>query len=144
MSYPIHEGIPPLGEPTPFPRHRHAPRRRRRRPWLGAAIALVLGLAGGFALGQVVDGDGGGDDEATAAAGHERERGTPSTTAATVPAECVETIRSAQQALALLEQGLKDLRDFDVIALDAAGREMQRLQRSLDQRVRRCAARISG
>lgn len=150
MFDPTDEGSPPLGEPTPLRQHggAHRPRRPRRRPWLGAAIALVIGLGAGFGLGQLVDGDGGRDGgrdaESAAAAGDDRFRPTPATTAPTVPAECVETIRSAQQALALLEKGLEDLRDFDVVALDSAGREMQRLQQRLDRRVRQCAARIAG
>lgn len=137
MSDRTNEEIPPLGEPTP------GRAVSRARPTSRAAIVvvgtLVVGLVAGFTLGHVVaDGHGGNDrDEASPNAAPTLPRST-TTVGLTVPAECQDAMRSAEHALALLDQGFQSLRRFQVGDLDAVLTEMQELRSSLSDRVRDC------
>lgn len=128
------EDVPPLGEPTP----------RRRSPVrnplpLVAVASLVVGLVGGFALGRVVADDDVRDEAADDAGRVPTTLPRPTTTAAiTVPAECQDALRSAEQALGLLDEGFQSLRTFQIGEVEAVLGEMQRLRGVLSDRVREC------
>lgn len=141
MSSAIDHDLPPLGERTPPPaRKPHSGARRNAA--LVAALALVVGLAAGFALGRALD-DGSGDRDASARAGDSRSGTTvPAETEDTLPDECVATMRSAQQTLALLDQGLRDLRSLNLAEVERAAGEVQQLRGTLEQEVRRCLERF--
>ncbi|MDQ4138368.1 MAG: hypothetical protein M3116_05925 [Actinomycetota bacterium] len=101
-----------------------------------AAVALLVGLAGGFAIAVALDDDG----------KTETVRETPGDQVTTVPPpaedplpeECVATMRAAQQTLALLDQGLRDLRNLNLGEVDRAVTDVQRLRTGLERDVRRC------
>ncbi len=140
MSDQIDDDLPPLGEPTPA-----LPRRRRAHdPWrhvpVVALVALGVGLLGGLALGLLLA--GGDDGPAETASGttpvDTSPPSTTTTTLATVPAECLETIRSAEQALVLLDQGVRSLRGLQIADTERALADMERLRRSFAGHARDC------
>lgn len=143
---------PPLGAPTPAraPRTPSGGAWYRRTPAVATA-ALALGLLVGIVVGRAAgDGDGVEDGAAEPAAQvGQTERSTTttevgaSTTAVTLASECVETIRSAEQALGLLNQGLESLRQLDVSDLDEILGDMQRLRDGFGRRLEECLA-LSG
>ena len=136
MSDATDEELPPLGEPTPSGPSPPASRRTRLPVVIAAAVALFVGLAAGFGLATVLDDDGG--SEAVRRPAAETPTTGPPTTADTLPEECVATMRSAQQTLQLLDQGLRDLRNLNLGEVDGAVREVQQLREGLDADVRRC------
>lgn len=143
---PTNEEMPPLGERTPSrPPRRDPPVRRHRPPLVAtvATVALVIGFVAGFALARASDGDG-GERRAADSSPAEANANVARTTVATVTKSCRESVRSAQRALALLDQGLKDLRDLRVTGLEEAGREMQRVRARLDRQVRKCLQSVEG
>lgn len=136
MSGATDEELPPLGERSDH--LSQAPRPARRHVAVAAGLALLVGLAAGFGLGTVLDDDGGGDRATRPEVKSGSNTSTPPTTVETLPEECVATMRSAQQTLALLDQGLRDLRDLNLSEVDRAAREVQQLRGNLDADVRRC------
>ncbi len=138
MSDPTNQPLPPLGEPTPGPAVPSG-RSWRRRTAAIATGTLLVGLVAGFALAQVVAVDDGGED--STGDGFAVQTTLPRTTTTqgiTLPPECRDAIRSAEQAVALLEQGFQSLRTFAVADLDRVLAELQRLQAALSGRVREC------
>lgn len=141
MSDQIDDDLPPLGEPTPArPRRRRVPDSWQQAPVV-ALIALVIGLLVGLALGLLA-GDG-EDGPAKSASGamtpvDTSPPPTTTTTLATVPTECLETIRSAEQALALLDQGARSLRDLRLADTERAVADMERLRRSFARQASGC------
>lgn len=131
-----HEELPPLGTPTTLGPKRTEPARHRRRLAFVAGVALLVGMAAGFAIAMALD-----EEEKTA-----RLRPAPGEQVTTVPPpaedplpeECVATMRAAQKALALLDQGLRDLRNLNLAEVDRAVNDVQRLRTGLDEDVRRC------
>lgn len=142
MSDGTEDGLPPLGTPSPG-RPIEGKVRGRRPGVLAVVAALVVGLVAGFAMGRVGGDDAGGKASTTTTSIASRAATTaPATTEATLSEACVTTIRSAQQALALLDQGLKNLRELRFAEVDAAMQEMQRLRGRLDGRVRECLGSV--
>ncbi|HVL06260.1 MAG TPA: hypothetical protein VM388_09735 [Acidimicrobiales bacterium] len=136
------EALPPLGERTPAPSRRSDP----VTPWYRRVA--VVGLAGlltgvlvGFGLAAAID-----DDPERAAVDPEpvettvAERRT-TTTVPTLPRECADAIRTAEQSLALLDQTFQTARRFNVGELDRMMSELQEVRRSLTDRVRACVER---
>lgn len=145
MTEPNDDRLPPLGEHTPL-RHRPA---HAGRPWYGRAwvpgvagvAGIVLGLLLGLALGSWTDDD---RQEATADPGETVETTLPprtTTTVPTLPRECADAIRSAEQSLALLDEAFQTARRFDVAELDRMLPELQEVRRNLTERVRACIER---
>lgn len=138
MSDRTNPEFPPLGEPTPGPLARSEGRRRWRTALI-AAGALATGLVAGFVVGQAVDdGDSGSDVPAEGVAVETTLPRTTTTQGLTLPPECRDAMRSAEQALGLLEQGFSSLRSFEVGELDRVVGEMQSLRDVLSGRVRQC------
>ena len=139
MSDATDQDLPPLGTPT-----RLAPdsARIRRQLVIAAAVALIVGLAAGFGLATALDGDGGSEALHPPPGDTPAASTVPATTGDSLPEECVATVRSAQQTLELLDQGLRDLRNLNLGGVDTAVNEVQRLRGTLDQEIRRCAERI--
>lgn len=139
-----HDGpLPPLGERTPG---------RGRQPDAGTpwySRAPVVGLAGiaiglllGLGLAALTDDDDG--ERASVDLEEPVETTAPrrtTTTVATLPPECAEAIRSAEQSLALLDQAFQTARRFDVAEFDRMLTELQDVRRSLTERVRACVER---
>lgn len=137
MSEPAQDDLPPLGRPTPArpPRTAEA---GSRSIWLVALIALAAGLVVGIPVGTALDG---GSDEQPAPeslSNDVEETAQPTTTVATLPPECVETIRSAQQALVLLDEGLRSLGDLDVLEVERVLVDMERLRHGFARRAQQC------
>ncbi|MFP5316672.1 MAG: hypothetical protein ACLGI2_00045 [Acidimicrobiia bacterium] len=133
MSDRTSEKLPPLGEPTPG-----RPVASRIRMPLVALAGLVVGLVAGFAIGQVVADDD-VRDEAEDPGRIATTLPRPTTTAPlAVPAECRDAMRSAEQALGLLDEGFQSLRTFQVGEIEAVLRDMERLRTVLSDRVRQC------
>jgi len=138
MSDPTDEELPALGTPTPSGPSGPASRRTRLNVAVAAAVALLVGLAAGVALATALDEDGGSQGARPPASDTDKEATGPPTTVDTLPEECVATMRSAQQTLGILDQGLRDLRNLDLGEVDRAVREVQQLREGLDADVRRC------
>lgn len=135
MSEPTDDDLPPLGEPPSPRRTRPASRVVRRRTAVAALIGLLFGFGAGFGLA------GGMDDDSVTNTGRppgSARVGTPPTTEEALPQECVDTMRSAQQALALVDQAVRDLRNLNLGEAERAAREVERLRVGLDEEVRRC------
>lgn len=136
------EQLPPLGERTPGRRQQRAP----GTPWYGHAA--VVGLAGiaiglllGLGLAALTDDNG---ERAAVDLEEPAETTAPrrtTTTVATLPPECADAIRSAEQSLALLDQAFQTARQFDVAEFDRMLSELQDVRRSLTERVRTCVER---
>ena len=135
MSDTTDQDLPPLGEPTS---RRSAPGAggSRVRGVVVAAVALLLGFGAGFALAQGSDEDAASYVERPPPAN--RREAVPPPTQDTLPPECAATMRSVQQALAVLDQGLRDLRSLELDETERAVREVQQLREPLDGQVRRC------
>ena len=142
MTDPNDERLPPLGERTPGRRRPADPGTR----WYGRAS--VVGLAGigvgmllGLALAALIDDD---REAATVGIGEPIETTVPlrtTTTVPTLPRECADAIRSAEQSLALLDQAFQTARRFDVGEFERMLSELQEVRRSLTERVRACVER---
>lgn len=146
MTQPNDDHLPPLGERTPL-RHRrpHAGTPWYRRAWVAALAGLagiVLGLLLGLAVAAWTDDD---RQQATGDSGETVETTLPprttTTTVPTLPRECADAIRSAEQSLALLDQAFQTARRFDVEELDRMLSELQEVRRNLTERVRACIER---
>lgn len=133
--------LPPLGQRTPAPPGGNASG-WRARPLVVGVVALVVGLAAGLGLGLAWSG---GDEPGPVTAAAPSTTTTvpaPSTTAvATLPPECRDAVRAAEQALALLDQGLQTLRAFQLGDLEGVLADMQSLRGRLTDRVRACLER---
>lgn len=136
MSDTTDQDLPPLGEPTPHGRSAAVTGGSRRRTAVVAAVALLLGLGAGFALARGLDEDPASNVVKPSPAN--RSEAFPPPTEDTLPPECVATMRSVQQALAVLDQGLRDLRSLNLGETERAVREAQQLRGPLDEQVRRC------
>jgi hypothetical protein len=134
--------LPPLGERTPGRPSRAA----RGTPWYRRApIAALAGVAVGMLLGVglavVTDDD---PEPATVGAGDSTTTTVPrrtTTTVATLPPECADAIRTAEQSLSLLDQALRTARRFDVGEFERMLPELQEVRRGLTDRVRACVER---
>lgn len=138
MSEPSHDDLPPLGRPTPARRSRTT-KGQFRSTLLVAVVALAAGLLVGIPVGQALEGDS--DEQALPAAPGEEvdEPALPTTTTlAALPQECVQTIRSAQQALVLLDEGLQSLGDLDLAEVEAVLGEMEGLREGFARRAQEC------
>lgn len=136
------EELPPLGERTPG----RPARPRSTTPWyerppVVALAGLCVGLLLGFGLASMID-DGGERAAVEGDAPVETTLGRTTTTiAASLPPECVEAIRSAEQSLTLLDQAFQNARRFDVENLDRMLADLDQLRRSLSERIRACVER---
>lgn len=138
MSQPAQEDLPPLGRPTPDPRSRTTETRSRITLFV-AVLALAVGLLAGIPVGQALDGEP--DEQALpeAPAGDVDQTALPTTTTlAALPQECIQTIRSAQQALVLLDEGLQSLGQLDLVEVETVLADMQQLREGFAQRAREC------
>ncbi len=134
--------LPPLGERTPTRSRRSNPGTPwyRRAPVVGLA-GLVVGLLLGWGLAAATD-----DDQDRAAVDVEPVETTvparrTTTTVPTLPRECADAIRTAEQSLALLDQAFQSARRFNVGELDRMLPELEEVRRSLTDRVRACVER---
>lgn len=135
------EELPPLGERTPG----RPARPRSATPWhtrppVVALAGLCVGLLLGFGLASIIDDEG----ERAAIEGDAPVETTlrrTTTTAPSLPPECVEAIRSAEQSLTLLDQAFQTARRFDVENLDRMLADLDELRRSLSERIRACVER---
>ena len=138
MSEPTDDDLPPLGRPTSA-RPPRTPEARSRSTWLVASIALAVGLAVGFPLGSALES---GSDERPlpeAPSSDVEETALPTTTTVVaLPPECLQTIRSAQQALVLLDEGLRSLDDLDVLEVERVLVDMERLRHGFARRAQQC------
>ncbi|MDP8936209.1 MAG: hypothetical protein M3O23_00380 [Actinomycetota bacterium] len=136
------EELPPLGEPTPAPPPRSDAGRWYRGTWFAGLVGLVLGALLAFGVAAIVF-DSDDDDVATRDDGRARPEATApvATTVVTVPVECVDAMRSAQQSLTVLEQGFQRLRRFEVGDVERMLAELQELRGTLTERVRECLER---
>lgn len=154
MSERTDEDVPPLGEPTPAHRHRPGDGSAwyRRTPAV-AAGSLLLGLLVGAAFGRAL-----GDANGTEGSATEQGAGVPtaevaevpgttsttttamrpSTTTVTLASACLEAIRSTEQALGLLDQGLQSLRQLDLNDLDEVLDDMNEVRDGFRRRVEEC------
>lgn len=135
--------LPPLGERTPGRRRQPDPDGtpwHSRAPVVGLA-GIAIGMLLGLGLAALTD-----DDGERAAVDLEEPATTTAprrttTTVATLPRECADAIRSAEQSLALLDQAFQSVRRFDVAEIDRMLSELQDVRRSLTDRVRACVER---
>lgn len=134
--------LPPLGERTPA-------RRRRsqgdtpwyNRPSVAGLAGIAVGLMLGLGLAALAD-----DDSERAAVDVDQlvETTLPqrtTTTVPTLPRECADAIRTAEQSLTLLDQAFQSARRFDMGELDRMLSELQEVRRGLTDRVRACVER---
>ncbi|HEV2810578.1 MAG TPA: hypothetical protein VGV93_09320 [Acidimicrobiales bacterium] len=137
MSEPAEDDLPPLGRRTPARPPRTAEASSPRTS-LVALLALAAGLVVGIPVGTTLD--GGSDEQPVpeALSNDVEEAALPTTTVATLPPECVETIRSAQQALLLLDEGLQSLGDLDVLEVERVLADMERLRQGFARRAQQC------
>ena len=134
--------LPPLGERTP--------RRSRRsqgdtplykRPPVAGLVGITVGLMLGIGLAAVADDD---SERAAVDVDEPIETTLPqrtTTTVPTLPRECADAIRTAEQSLTLLDQAFQSARQFDVGELDRMLPELQEVRRALTERVRACVER---
>ena len=138
MSEPAQDDLPPLGRPSPArpPRTGEA---SSRSTWLVGLIALTAGLAVGFPLGSALE-DGSEERPVPEALSSDvEETALPTTTTVVaLPPECLQTIRSAQQALVLLDEGLRSLGDLDVLGVEGVLADMERLRQGFARRAQQC------
>ena len=136
MSEPTQDDLPPLGQPAPV-RPPRTGERRSPSSWLVAVVALAAGLVVGIPVGTALEGS---DERPPPGALNSDvdETVLPTTTVATLPPECVETIRSAQQALVLLDEGLRSLGDLDVLEVERVLADMERLRHGFARRAQQC------
>lgn len=137
MSDATDQELPPLGTPTTTLGSNGTDSSRfRRRVAVAAVVALLVGLASGFALATALDDDG--PEAASGPSPSGQATTVPPPTQDSLPERCVATMRAAQETLALLDQGLRDLRSLNLGEVDRAVNEVQRLRTGLDDDVRRC------
>ena len=136
MSDATDQELPPLGTPTTLGSNGTDSSRFRRRVAVAAAVALLVGLASGFALATALDDDG--PEAAVGPSPNGQVTTMPPSTQDSLPERCVATMRAAQETLALLDQGLRDLRTLNLGEVDRAVNEVQRLRTRLDDDVRHC------
>lgn len=131
--------LPPLGEHTPLKT------RRGTTPWhRRAAVAGVAGVVVGGVLGFGLSASTDADHEQSAgdkAIPTETTILPTTTTVPTLPPECTEAIRSAEQSLGLLDEAFQTARRLDVGQLDQMLSELQRVRQTLSDRVQACLQR---
>ena len=136
------ERLPPLGERTPGrPRRSDAGTPWYKRPSVAGLAGIAVGLLVGLGVAALAD-----DDRERAAVDVDEpvETTVPrrtTTTVPTLPRECAEAIRTAEQSLTLLDQAFQSARRFDVAELDRMLSELQEVRRGLTERVRACVER---
>ncbi len=111
-----------------------------RRRSVVAIVGLAVGLALGTGLGLLLGaGDGGTDvaDPGLVVPTTTREPST-TTTVGVLSQPCVETVRSAEQVLALLQEGLQALRQGQLSGVQPALDEIQGLRQEFAADVRDC------
>ncbi len=139
------EDLPPLGEPTPAVTRPSPPWYKTPAPVgiLGVMLGLVLGAVIGLAVGN-------GDESerarelATETDTSIRREPTTTSSVVTMPPECVDALRSAEQALQLVQQGIQSLRDLRVNDVDRTISDLDRLRNGFSGTVRRCNERLGG
>lgn len=141
MPEPGHN-LPPLGERVPAVRARRSlrPRTGLVVGGLAAAAGLVTGIFVGAGLQSSEPIPSGGPVPTSVPT-------IPATTSpppAAVPPECVDAMRSAEQALRLLEQGLETVRRLKFEDAEGLLAEMQRLRSGFSGRVQACLDRAGG
>ena len=137
------ELLPPLGERTPARARRSDPGPPwYRRAWVVGLAGVGVGLLLGLGLAAATDTD---EERATVDVEEPVETTVPvrrtTTTVPTLPRECADAIRTAEQSLTLLDQAFQTARRFDVVELDRMLSELQEVRRSLTDRVRACVER---
>jgi len=105
-------------------------------------LGLVLGAAAGLAVGDK-DQRGEQTEVATETDASDR-RGPPTTSVPAVPPECLEALRSAEQALQLVQQGAQSLRDLQVGDVNRTISDLDRLRSGFSSSVDRCEERLGG
>lgn len=136
------QNLPPLGERVPAVRAR-----RSLRPRTGlvvAGVAAAAGLVTGIFVGAGLGGSDGSPSGGPVPASAPTLPATTSPPATAVPPECVEAMRSAEQALRLLEQGLETVRRLRFEDAEGLLAEMQRLRSGFSGRVQGCLDRAGG
>lgn len=134
--------LPPLGERTPRrPRGSGADTPWYKQPTVAGLAGIAVGLLIGLGLAALAD-----DDREQAAVDVDRPVATTApprttTTVPTLPRECADAIRTAEQSLTLLDQAFQSARRFDVVELDRMLSELQEVRRGLTERVRACVER---
>ncbi len=111
-----------------------------RRCSVAAIVGLAVGLAFGTGLGLLLAGGDGETDVADPGLVVPTTTPDPSTTttgAALSPA-CVETVRSAEQVLSLLQQGFQALRQGQLSDFQPAFDEIEGLRQEFAGDVREC------
>ena len=134
--------LPPLGERTPRP-----PRRSgvepgwHQRPTVAGLAGIAVGLLAGLGLAAAADN---ASERASVDVDEPVETTVAprtTTTVPTLPRECADAIRTAEQSLTLLDQTFQSARRFDVGELDRMLSELQEVRRNLEERVRACVER---
>ena len=138
MPEPSHDDLPPLGQPNP-PRSGRVGAPGSGTTPLVAAIALAVGLLGGIPVGMAF-GEETADEPAPDTSGDDVEQTTAPTTTTVVelPDECVDTIRSAQQALVLLDEGVQSLGELDLNGVEEVLADIDRLREGFARRAQEC------
>jgi hypothetical protein len=133
------ERPPPMpGQPAPAARPGGAAWYRRRS--VAAIVGLVVGLAFGTGLGLLLAGGDGGTDAADPGLVVPTTTGEPATTTTTgsLSQPCVETVRSAEQVLSLLQEGFQALRQAQLSDVQPALDEIQGLRQEFAADLREC------
>jgi hypothetical protein len=133
--------LPPLGERTPRPSRRGASTPWYQPPWVAGLAGITVGVMLGFGLAVVADD---GSERAAVDVDELVETTLPlrtTTTVLTLPRECADAVRAAEQSLTLLDQAFQSARRFDVGDLDRMLSELQEVRRVLTDRVRACVER---
>ncbi len=132
---------PPLGEPTP------ALARPRSGSWYGnplvaAALGLLAGLVAGFGIGRSLDQ---GSAEETSPKPVPTRPPVVTTTVPpppTLPADCDQALRSAEDVVQLLEHGFQNLRRLQVDRVEQVVAELARLRSEVTARVVGCQEQL--
>ncbi len=130
----------------PAPEHPRPPERGGREgAWYGrrsvaAIVGLAVGLALGTLLGFLLDRGAGETDVADPGLVVPTTTRQPTTTTTTggLPPACVETVRSAEQVLSLLEQGLQAMQRGQLSDVQPALAEIRGLRQEFAADVRDC------
>ena len=134
--------LPPLGERTPGrPRRSGVGPGWHQRPTVAGLAGIAVGLLAGLGLAAAVDN---GSERASVDVDEPVETTVAprtTTTVPTLPRECADAIRTAEQSLTLLDQTFQSARRFDVGELDRMLSELQEVRSSLAERVRACVER---
>lgn len=131
--------LPPLGERTPKrPRPSGVEPGWHQRPTVAGLAGIAVGLLAGLGLAAAADN---ASERASVDVDEPVETTVAprtTTTVPTLPRECADAIRTAEQSLTLLDQTFQSARRFDVGELDRLLADLEEVRRSLTERVRAC------